>query len=146
MQRCLRHDGGGIYGLIQLLAERWGLAEADFARYYGHDLRQLINTTGARRIWALVRGLPRDAALWREDVPGWTQAHELQAAQIEVTDAWLRAIWQVLYVQTFRKRPPNVRPVRIEHEDRRAAPATRRPVERNPQAIKRFFDQFARRN
>lgn len=34
-------------------------------RSYGLDLRVLVRDGGYRRLWALVTGLPSEAALWR---------------------------------------------------------------------------------
>lgn len=44
---------------------------------------------GVRRLWALVRGLPRDCALHRDidpDAASWGPHEELLASLIEVTD------------------------------------------------------------
>lgn len=45
------------------------MAEADFQRYYKLDLRAEISHTGCRRLLALVRALPEDAAVWTVEEP-----------------------------------------------------------------------------
>lgn len=72
-----------------------------------------------RRLWALVQGLPRDAAVWREDIGGWSMQDELAAAQVEVTDQWGRILAQAWGV----KRQALPEPVRLDHPDRRRAAA-----------------------
>jgi len=70
-----------------------------------------------RRLNALVKGLPPEAAAFREDRPGWTQRDELQATAIEVTDAWGRQIVAaVVAVQGGKVTLPE--PLRVEHPDR----------------------------
>jgi hypothetical protein len=58
-------DGGGIGSLGATLNQYWDAVEADFERYYQRDLRYAIKDLGARRLYALVKNLPPDAALWR---------------------------------------------------------------------------------
>jgi hypothetical protein len=74
-----------------------------------------------RRLGALVAGLPSDAAVWREDVPAWTQEHELQANVVEAVDHWSRLIFSVLAVLGGNEWPGEDvlgPPIRIEHPDR----------------------------
>jgi len=35
-------------------------------------------------MWVLIKGLPEDAAVWRQDKPGWTQQDELLATIAEL--------------------------------------------------------------
>ncbi len=66
-----------------------------------------------RRLWALTRSLPPDAA-WCRQGKRWTQQDELAAIAIERTDAWMR----VLAIGQGRK-PEKVPPVApIKHTDR----------------------------
>jgi len=44
----------------------WDECEADFARFYGIDLRDGVEAETARRVWVLVKALPEDAAVMRE--------------------------------------------------------------------------------
>lgn len=70
-----------------------------------------------RRLWALVQGLPPDAATQRNR--GWTQADELAATQMELLDVWGRNLTQVLWVGlNLRGRPRFGEPLRIEHPGR----------------------------
>lgn len=97
-----------------MLTERWALVEADFQRYYRLDLRRELNATGVRRLLALIEGLPVDAAVWREDKPGWTQADELAALQIEMADMWGRILAMCLGAKSGKlPKPPQ-----LTHPDR----------------------------
>jgi hypothetical protein len=80
------------------------------------DLRVEVGVSGCRRLWALVRGLPVDAAVWR-DGKHWTQADELQAIAIERSDIWGHRL--TVASRAFKGRVPEM--PRIEHPDRRVA-------------------------
>jgi hypothetical protein len=104
--------------------------EADFQRYYRLDLREDVG--GARRLWALVQGLPPDAACWREDM--FTRQEEFAAAQIEVTDQWLSNLAQLLGA----KRQSLPKPIRVPRPgDGRVQ---RAEIETDPMKIERFFN------
>lgn len=105
--------------------------EADYQRFYGLDLRCAVEADGCRRTWALVRGLPRDAATWREDGAWWSQETELAAAQIEVADRWGRAMAQLLGAKPSALPPP----IEIKR------PTTERPRPRSSWA-RRLAAQF----
>jgi hypothetical protein len=87
----------------------------------------------ARRMLALIKGLPDDAAVWRPDRTGWSQQDELAAMQIELHDQATRALvyWLQVVVQSqaprFRARLPDPMVGPIEHPDRpRRTPPVRR--------------------
>lgn len=61
----LQRDAGGIAGLAVALQDHWGAVEADFQHYYRLDLRDEVEATAMRRVWALIHWLPPDAALRR---------------------------------------------------------------------------------
>jgi hypothetical protein len=68
--------------------------EADFARSYGVDLRELVGDHppfGMRRLRALILGLPPDAMVWRRE-PGWGTAEELAALNAELTHSVVRVL------------------------------------------------------
>lgn len=53
---------------------------------YGLDLRQALwgkRPMGARRIWALIKGIPRDSALYRAAGDDWSQEDELLATIVD---------------------------------------------------------------
>ncbi len=94
-----------------------------------------------RRLFALVTGLPDDAAVWRPDRRSWTNAEELAALNVEMLDqvGWLIAYWlQVVASPSYRGlRAEMPEPLlgRIEHPGglrsrstpRRLTGRTRRP-------------------
>lgn len=71
--------------------------EADFLRWYGLDLRYEFHTRSARSLWALIQGLPPEAALHRGTDAAWTDLHEMTSM-----------IAQALGVKIKRKKPQNV--------------------------------------
>lgn len=79
---------------------------------------------GARRLWALIEGMPEDAAWRRPDVPGWTQQDELAAQQIELMDLIGRLLiyWMQVaaapYYKGLEARMPPPFVTRYEHPDR----------------------------
>lgn len=82
------------------------------------DLRVEVDRLGVRRLWALVNGLPRDAAVWREETQ-WSWERELAAALIEVHDMWGRN----LALLSGAKKKSLPKPIRVprpgrEHEAR----------------------------
>ena len=78
-----------MIGLAQSLADDWATLEADFTRFYGHDLRQLCwgdSPWGCRRLLAHVVALPPDSATVRARMKaplGWDNATEMQAAAVD---------------------------------------------------------------
>lgn len=70
-----------------------------------------------RRLWALAKGLPRDAAVRKHN---WTQTDELLAGQIEGSDFWGRQIVTAIAAlggQKLRQRDLP-RPIHIDHPER----------------------------
>lgn len=55
------------------------------------DLRHAIRHYGARRLIALIAGLPDDSQIGRDEQP-WTFRDELAALQLEQTGEWGRAL------------------------------------------------------
>lgn len=105
--------------------------EADFQRFYGLDLRYAVDE-GVRRIWALVRGLPREAVTWREDGAEWSHEVELAAAQVEVADRWGRAMAQLLGAKTSQLPPP----IEIKR------PSVEKPEPRRSTWARKLAEQF----
>jgi hypothetical protein len=103
-------------------------------RFYGLDLRREIETMGVRRLFALVQGLPLDAATWREERT-WTQRDELAALQVELTDVWGRLIFSALGGK------PKGKPLRIA---RPAQQAEEKQITSDPGEIARWFRQNVR--
>jgi hypothetical protein len=97
------------------------------------DLRVEVGVSGCRRLWALVRGLPVDAAVWR-DGKHWTQADELQAIAIERSDIWGHRLTVAL--RAFKGRVPEM--PRIEHPDRRAQIEVAKPQMSSREQIRAF--------
>lgn len=87
------------------------------------DLRHAIVSTGCRRLWALVRGLPVDAAVHR-DGKLWSQADELAAVAIERADVWG---WRLTHATGRFRKVPEMPP--IKHPARRK-PEPVEPAER----------------
>jgi len=81
-----------------------------------------IQATTPRRLWALTRSLPPDAA-WCRQGKRWSQQDELAAIAIERNDAWMR----VLAIGQGRKveKVPPVAP--IKHPDRTAGQQAANP-------------------
>jgi hypothetical protein len=77
-----------------------------------------------------------EAAVWREDKPGWTQQDELIACLIETTATWGQHMVHAL-IAVHGGRPPRVKPMRIEHPDRDKA--EEEEVTTDPVAIASFF-------
>ncbi|MEA2689628.1 MAG: hypothetical protein QOD51_2235 [Candidatus Eremiobacteraeota bacterium] len=97
-----------------------------------------------RRLWALVNGLPPDAAVRRQG-SAWSQDHELHAIAIERNDYWLHAL--VVASRGLKKNPPRLPP--IEHPDRnrtRDEPSGERPEVKQrmstPEEIRAFFGRL----
>lgn len=115
---------------------RWNLVEADFQRFYRIDLRHEARTAGCRRLFALLVGLPEDAAVWREEMGGWSRQDELAAVAVEATDFWGRVLAQMWGAKDHELPDP----VRIEHPDRvREAPAPKGNVVTDPREIAAWF-------
>jgi hypothetical protein len=77
---------GGIGGLAGLLADRWDEVEADFQHYYRLDLRREAHDAGCRRLWALINGLPGDAAIHRHGT--WSRTDEIAALRSSAKRLW----------------------------------------------------------
>lgn len=79
-----------------LIEEHYGALEADFLREYNLHLGDCLNVMGARRIEALINGLPPTsvsavARALNENVrEGWGYPEELLSVLIEVVDAQSR--------------------------------------------------------
>lgn len=52
--------------------------------FYGIDLRVAVDEETPRRLWALIQGLPPEAAVWRDLPASWTSTHELLALLVEI--------------------------------------------------------------
>lgn len=123
-----RYAAGGIAGLCRLLSEHGEAIEADLARYYGADIRDLFRPGSGltwRRLRALVTNLPAESALGRalggEDSV-WTLETQLLAA---LHDRLAEANWQRANegARSPSRRPtpiprPGVRPDRIGGTER----------------------------
>lgn len=124
------------------MAERWEPLEADFQRFFHLDLRFEVERTGARRLCALVEGLPADAAVWRDD--GFTRGEELAAIAVERADAWGKALWEIA-ARSHLKEPPkeigNPGVIEIprpgQGTDEGAATAAEQKPERTPEQMSR---------
>lgn len=125
--------------------ERFEALEADFARYYGVDLRAACwgdHPVGMRRLRALIRGLPLDSALGRSVAPHrleWSTTEELLATLIEVTDAG-----NVMFFAAHSKPgTPRPRPIRVprpgQPDGNGAEPARRRRRPATADDMRRFF-------
>lgn len=93
---------------------------------------------GCRRLLALIEGLPADAAVWQDDHHGWTQAHELAALAVEVSDQWGRILAQAWGLKKLPKPPEITHPGRP-----RSHPA--RKLTSDPREIQAWFAQHMRR-
>lgn len=91
----------------------------------------------ARRFVAFLRGLPKEAAVWREEETGWTDRDELAAVQTEVLDFWGHVNAIALGVKASAL-PEPVRIVRPGESDPEPEPAP--PTD--PNAIAAFFGQW----
>jgi len=102
------------------------------------DLREAVGVDSPRRLLALIRGLPPEAAAFREDQPTWTQRDELLATLIEVTDAWGRQVVATLVALHGGKvRLPE--PVRIQHPERAEAEEPEKHITTDAAEIAAFF-------
>ena len=101
--------------------------EADWLRTYGRDFRADLfgpDPMGARRLRALIEGLPTDAMFWRR-VPGWGTAEELAALDVEVGHSVVR----VLLAAFSKKGHPIPKPLRIPRPaDKPTRAARRKPM------------------
>lgn len=126
---------GGIFGLVDLLEEHGEAIEADLLRYYQVDVADLFSgDLSPRRVLALIRHLPRDAATKREvagDVTAWGETEHLLALAIDTLNV---ANWQ----RAGDKRNPRPRPV-----PRPGDPVTRHRM--TPEQVRdRLLEQKAR--
>jgi hypothetical protein len=128
--RRIRADRGGIRSLGRIVDERWNAVEADFQRFYGLDLRTNIVDAGVRRIWALVEGLPPDAAVWREDSPFVTRdPASLLGLLVEEVGRW--SLLNIAALRGGRIDQDNLKLMEIRK---------RQPVTTDRSRIARFFN------
>jgi hypothetical protein len=78
-----------------VLDTRWDAAFADFRRFYQMDLRAALTEIPARDLMALIRKLPEDSALVREETGPWGSwdARENTARLLEVMSYLLDLEW-----------------------------------------------------
>jgi len=91
---------------------------------------------GPRRLWALVNGLPAEAAVWREEM-AWTLRDELAALQVELLDTLIRA-----QIKLWTGKNARGRPIRVERPDR--SKTLRRPEPRKARSTEQVLDFFAK--
>jgi hypothetical protein len=102
------------------------------------DLREAVALDTPRRLLALIRGLPPDAATFRDEQPSWTQRDELLATLVEVTDAWGRQVVATLVALHGGKvRLPE--PVRVRHPERAEAEPPEKHITTDAAEIAAFF-------
>lgn len=97
-----------------------------------------MHRTGCRRLWALFKALPPEAAVWRHD--SFTTTDELLAQLLERTDAWQRAIFTAL-IPPKKGQPRRISlpaPVEILRPDDEPP---QRKVETDPRVIAAWFSQ-----
>lgn len=81
----------------------------------------------ARRLWALIKGLPAESATARAAGQAWTLRDEMQAAHLEAADRWGRQIHAALLRLGGVKRLPQYGPpVTVSHPDRPAPKPAKR--------------------
>ncbi len=109
-----------------ILNDHFEALEADFQAHYGLDLRVELVRTGARRLYALMCGLPPHCALHRAlDPTGWqwdTHA-ELLATIAEVNDIGNRIAVKI-NSKPGTPEPPALHIPRPDEVARSARPAT----------------------
>jgi hypothetical protein len=81
----------------------------------------VVSDDTPRRVYALVRGLPPDAATWRSD--RWTPEMETAVFAIERNDQWLRALLDALL---NKKQIPIPGPLEINRPGEEPAPERKR--------------------
>jgi len=86
-------------------------------------------------VWALVKGLPPEAAVWRQH--SFTPVEELLVQALERHDEWARAHLQALLHHKKITVPPEFQILRPGEE--MDTPASR--VENDPVKIAAFFEQ-----
>ncbi len=151
-QRGVRGRLGGIEGLGELLATRWGSLEADFDRYYHRDLTVEYERMSVRRMLALVNGLPLDSATLR-DGKAWTQERELLAEVVEHVDYWGRAVATAAFVGASRSDRKRFlgslkKPTRLQHPHRQINADAEQPAApkqiSSREEIAQFFNRLRR--
>jgi hypothetical protein len=90
-----------------------------------------------RRLWALARGLPKEAVVWVEDLPDWTRQDEFSARTIEALEHW----GPMVFLALTRGKGKTVQPARLfEHPDR---PSEKTKKKTNDiKEISRFFGRL----
>ncbi|GAB4588740.1 hypothetical protein [Nocardia sp. IFM 10818] len=104
-----RFAAGGSSGLAELIDKHGAALLADFRRYYGLDLTDVIdgrNGISPRKAWALIVHLPADSAFAAESrggpkFRGWDEDRYLRAATV---NAIRQLAW--ITVAAHSKRPP----------------------------------------
>jgi hypothetical protein len=86
-------------------------------------------------VWALVSGLPPEAAVWRQH--SFTPTEELLVQFLERHDQWARAHLQALLHHKRVAVPPEFRMLRPGEEEEASA----RKVETDPRVIAAFFSR-----
>lgn len=104
-------------------------------RFYGFDLPREGESVGVRRLVVMLKGLPPDAAIWRDQQKGWTQQDEWFASLLELTDSW----WRNLFT-AFGKKPQG-KPL---HVDRPGEAEERRRLASDPAVIRRVLGGLPR--
>lgn len=103
-------------------------------RFYRFDLPREAEAAGVRRLCVLLRGLPPEAATWREETR-WTDRDELAAMTVELIDGWGRGLAKLLGGKVSGKALQIPRPERSS-----AAPSSENELD--PEALA----AWARRN
>ncbi len=130
-----------------MILEEFEALEADFQAHYGIDLRRALwgpIPLSARRLLALVKGLPPGSALHRSVDPegyGWTNNEELLATLLEVTDLSNRMFYSANSGKNARQPVPLtvVRPGAAKSAAKRSSGDSRKPQESSVEAIKKFM-------
>lgn len=99
------------------------------------DLRRVSGSAGLRRLWALVSGLPPQAAVWHKEA--WTTQDELLATLVEQSDSNARAL-----IHAWTGKAPSGKPLKIE---RPGGEEPKRPAKPSPESIERFSKAIEKR-
>ena len=110
------------------------MLEADFQHYYRLDLRREYHDTSCRRVYALVMGLPPEAAVWRQH--SFTPTEEFLVQLLERHDEWARTHLQALLHHKRVTLPAEFHMLRPGEDEKSAS-----RVETDPVKIDAFFRQ-----
>jgi hypothetical protein len=133
------------------LSTRWDAVLADFRRYYQLDLRTAFRELPAIELVSLIRKLPRESALAREESGAWSDwdAHKENTARLLEIEAYtLDLSW------ADRTIDPNDRAVKLERLQAERAgikppphpmipPIAMRPHELGEQRLQEYLDGVA---